>query len=99
MQTAAPTTWDDVLRMPEDGNRYEFIGGRLYITPAPVTWHQLISKRLQWALMEMLEHGGHGQIEDVVDVWGFGRTPSHERFTGKLPVRLGAERVGTIDLD
>ena len=38
-------------------------------------------------------------VEDVVDVWRFGRTPSHERFTGKLPVRLGAERVGTIDLD
>lgn len=37
--------------------------------------------------------------EDVVDVWRFGRTPSHERFTGKLPVGLGAERVGTIDLD
>ena len=40
MQTQAPTTWEDVLRMPDDGNRYEFIGGRLYMTPAPVTRHQ-----------------------------------------------------------
>lgn len=31
------STWEDVLRMPDDGNRYEFIGGQLYMTPAPVT--------------------------------------------------------------
>ena len=36
--------------MPENGNRYEFIGGRLYVTPAPVTRHQRVSKRLQAAL-------------------------------------------------
>ena len=35
MQTIAPTTWEDVLRMPDDGNRYEFVGGRLYVTAAP----------------------------------------------------------------
>ncbi|MDE2867001.1 MAG: hypothetical protein OXR05_18180 [Gemmatimonadota bacterium] len=32
MQTQAPKTWEDVPRMPDDGNRYEFIGGRLYVT-------------------------------------------------------------------
>ena len=47
MQTQAPKMWEDVLRMPDDGDRYEFIGGRLYVTPAPVTRHQRISKRLQ----------------------------------------------------
>ncbi len=176
MQTTAPTTWEDVLRMPDDGNRYEFIGGRLYMTPAPVTRHQRISKLLHWALMEVLERAGHGQVfyapllvefpgtddrvqpdilfvsnerrsiigekqvtgapdlvveilspstahrdrgikldlyarhgvreywivdpeEDTVDAWRFGRTEGHERFTRELPVRLGAERVGTIDLD
>ena len=176
MQTTAPTTWEDVLRMPDDGNRYEFIGGRLYMTPAPVTRHQRISKRLHWALMEVLERAGHGQVfyapllvefpgtgdrvqpdilfvsnerqtiigekqvtgapdlvveilspstahrdrgikldlyarhgvreywivdpdEDAVDVWRFRRTAGHERFTRELPVQLGAERVGTLDLD
>ena len=48
--------------MPDDGNRYEFIGGRLYMTPAPVTRHQYVSKRLHSALMEVLERPGHGQI-------------------------------------
>ena len=176
MQTTAPTTWEDVLRMPDDGNRYEFIGGRLYVTAAPATRHQRISKRLHWALMEVLERPGHGQIfyapllvefpgtgdrvqpdilfvanerrgiigekqvtgapdlvveivspstahrdrgikldlyarcgvreywivdpvEDVVDVWRFGKQPGHERFAGEMPVRLGAGRVGTINLD
>ena len=56
MQTEAPRTWEDVERMPEDGNRYESIGGRLYMTPAPATRHQRISKRLQSALMQILEH-------------------------------------------
>ena len=32
-------------------------------------------------------------VEDVVDVWRFADDPGHERFTGELPVRLGAERV------
>ena len=36
---------------------------------------------------------------DVVDVWLFGEETGHEQFAGELPVRLGPERVGTIDLD
>ena len=176
MQTTKPTTWEDVLRMPEDGNRYEFIGGRLYMTPAPVIRHHDISHRLESALRRILERAGHGRVfdapvlvefpgtgdrvqpdilfvsgerrgivgekqltgapdlvveilspstahrdrgikldlyarcgvreywivdpdEDVVDVWRFEGTPGHERFAGELPVRIGAERVGEIDLD
>ena len=62
MQTKAPRTWEDIERMPEDGNRYEHIGGRLYMTPAPATRHQRISKRLQLALIGILEHAGHGEM-------------------------------------
>ena len=175
MQTQTPTTWEDVLRMPDDGNRYEFIGGRLYMTPAPVTRHQRISKRMWAALVRVLENPGRGEVfhapylvefpgtgdcvqpdllfvsderreiigekqvtgapdliveilspstahrdrgikldlyarrgvrqywivdpvEDAVDVWRFGEEPGHERFSGELPVRFGAERVGRIDL-
>ncbi|MDE2984278.1 MAG: Uma2 family endonuclease [Gemmatimonadota bacterium] len=177
MQTRQqPKTWEDVLRMPDDGNRYEFIGGRLYVTAAPVIRHQRISRRLQAALMRILQDAGRGEVfyapclvefpgtvdrvqpdlffvaeerreiiaekqvlgapdlvveilspstahrdrgikldlyarcgvreywivdpvEDVIDVWRFGDGPGHERFSGELPVRLGAERVGRIDLD
>ena len=66
MQTQqAPKTWEDVLRMPDDGNRYEFIGGRLYVTPAPAIRHQRISKRLQAALMRVLEVAGYGEVFDA----------------------------------
>ena len=176
MQTQAPTTMEEFLRMPEDGNRYEFIGGRLYVTPAPATRHQRVSKRLQRMLIRVLEDPGHGEVfaapllvelpgtgdlvqpdllfvsderrviigekrilgapdlvveilspstayrdrgikldlyarrgvreywivdpvEDVVDAWRFGNEPEHERFAGRLPVRIGTERLGTIDLD
>ena len=175
MQTTTPTTWADVERMPEDGNRYESIGGQLYMTPAPAIRHQRVSKLLQGALMRLLEHAGHGEVfnapclvefpgtsdrvqpdilfvsggrrgiiaekavvgapdlvveilspstahrdrgiklelyarrgvreywiadpvRDVVDVWRFGDDPEHECFAGELPVRLGDEQVGVIDL-
>ena len=176
MQTQVPTTWEDVLRMPDDGNRYEFIGGRLYMTPAPVTRHQRVLMRLWSALSRILVDSGRGEafcapllvqfpgtgdrvqpdllfvsnerraiigekqvlgapdlvveilspstahrdrgikldlyarhrvrqywivdpVEDLVDVWRFGDEPGHERFSGELPVRLGPERLGLIDLD
>ena len=63
MQTQqTPKTWEDVLRMPDDGNRYEFIGGRLYMTPAPVIRHQRISRRLHAALMRILQDAGLGEV-------------------------------------
>ena len=36
---------------------------------------------------------------NAVDVWRFGEEPEEERFTTTLPVRLGAERIGAIDLE
>ncbi len=61
-KTTAPTTWEDVLRMPDDGNRYESIGGRLYVTPAPSVRHHRVSERLQSALRRLLQAPGHGEV-------------------------------------
>ena len=36
--------------------------------------------------------------ENAVDVWRFGEEPAHERFATTLPVRLGAEEIGSVDL-
>ncbi len=33
-------TWDDYLRLPDDGQRYEIIEGALYVSPAPSFDHQ-----------------------------------------------------------
>ena len=55
-------TWQDVQQLPDDGNRYEAIGGELYVTPAPTIRHQRIAKRLLLALVEILEAPGHGEL-------------------------------------
>ncbi len=55
-------TWRDALLMPEDGNRYEAIGGELYVTAAPSFRHQRISFRLSLALYRLLEEPGLGLL-------------------------------------
>jgi Uma2 family endonuclease len=55
-------TWQDVLLMPEDGNRYEAIGGELYVTPPPRVPHQRIAMNLVEALLPLLKQAGHGQL-------------------------------------
>src|SRR5262245_9184016 len=39
-------TYEDYLRLPEDGNRYEVIRGFLYVTAAPYPLHQYVCSRL-----------------------------------------------------
>lgn len=41
-----PFTVDDLMRLPDDGRRYELIDGSLLVSPAPIPIHQLIVKRL-----------------------------------------------------
>ncbi len=40
-------TVDDLEAMPNDGRRYELIGGAIIMTPAPEVGHQRASRRLQ----------------------------------------------------
>jgi Uma2 family endonuclease len=44
--TTTKLTYHDYLLLPDDGNRYEIIDGDLFMTPAPVTRHQIIAGRL-----------------------------------------------------
>ncbi len=39
-------TYEDYLRLPDDGNRYEVIRGNLYVTAAPYPLHQYVQSRL-----------------------------------------------------
>lgn len=47
---AAACTYEDYRRLPE-GAPYQLIGGELVLTPAPGTYHQLISIKLVYCLM------------------------------------------------
>jgi Uma2 family endonuclease len=44
--TLRPLTYDDLKDMPDDGQRYEIIGGELLVTPAPTSNHQRVVGRI-----------------------------------------------------
>ncbi len=48
--------------MPEDGNRYEAIGGDLHVSPPPKNRHQWIGVNLFVALHDLLMRPGHGRL-------------------------------------
>jgi len=47
---------------PNDGRRHEIIDGDHYVTPAPSTTHQTVSKRLQYQLYTQIELAGLGLV-------------------------------------
>jgi Uma2 family endonuclease len=63
----APLTVADLEAMPDDGRRYELIGGAIVMTPAPVPVHQRISRRLQ-RLLEEAAPPGHEVFYAPIDL-------------------------------
>ena len=59
--TVTGLTVADLEAMPDDGRRYELIGGAIVMTPAPGVDHQRVSRRLQrlledaWPAMEIFD--------------------------------------------
>ncbi|MEV4110456.1 Uma2 family endonuclease [Nonomuraea sp. NPDC049695] len=47
-----PYTVDDLLKFPDDGNRYELFNGSLLVSPAPTKLHQLAITQLLLILAE-----------------------------------------------
>jgi Uma2 family endonuclease len=60
-----PFTYRDYCLLPEDGRIHELIEGDFFVSPAPATLHQTVSRKLQFALMEALEKPGLAQIFDA----------------------------------
>ena len=61
-------TWDDYVKLPDDGKRYEIIDGELFVTAAPFTDHQYTV----WALIILIDGwhrlGGGMPFSAPVDV-------------------------------
>jgi Uma2 family endonuclease len=55
-------TYDDYLRLPNDGRRYEIIEGVLYVSPAPKYLHQRIVQVLLRRLGDLAEEKGSGEV-------------------------------------
>ncbi len=54
-------TRDEVLALPDDGNRYELVHGELLVSPSPGVPHQLVVSRLIGRLFEYVERTGAGR--------------------------------------
>jgi Uma2 family endonuclease len=55
-------TYEDYTCLPDDGRRYEIIGGNLYVSPAPRTIHQIIVTKLAHALSAFTVSKNLGQV-------------------------------------
>jgi len=55
-------TWEDYLRLPDDGNRYEILEGVLYVSPAPIYDHQFLVFALAGELRSFVATHGLGVI-------------------------------------
>ncbi len=55
-------TYEDYERLPDNGMRYEVIGGNLYMSPAPRPKHQQVLARLYGYLWDYLKQKPIGQV-------------------------------------
>ncbi|QGP93836.1 Putative restriction endonuclease [Neomoorella glycerini] len=62
-------TYEDYCQLPED-KRYELIGGKLYMVPAPSVIHQMVSGNLEFILRQHVEEQKIGIIlHSPIDVY------------------------------
>ena len=57
-----PLTYQDLLEMPEDGQRYEIITGELIVNPAPASDHQRVLGQLYRLLDDYALETGAGEV-------------------------------------
>lgn len=55
-------TYEDYLRLPEDGRRYEVLRGVLYVTPSPIYDHQFSVVNLTLELGSFIRKGDLGVL-------------------------------------
>ncbi|MEP7380704.1 MAG: Uma2 family endonuclease [Gemmatimonadota bacterium] len=63
---------DDVLALPNDGQKYELAYGKLLVSPSPLFWHQRIVMRLAFPLIAYCARSGVGEVFSVAAdlTWG-----------------------------
>ena len=60
-----PFTYQDYVHLPDRGQINQIIDGELFMTPAPTTRHQRISRKLVLWLSQFVEAGKLGEIFDA----------------------------------
>lgn len=64
LQGEPPFTVDDLLKFPDDGNRYELFNGSLLVSPSPIPLHQRAIARL----LRILEDAAPSEFEPLPEV-------------------------------
>jgi len=59
---AGKLTYEDLVSLPDDGNRYEILDGRLAVTPPPSTGHQRFSRNLEIVLHRHVTANELGEV-------------------------------------
>jgi Uma2 family endonuclease len=57
-----PMTVHDYMLLPDAGPRFQLIDGEFHMAPAPNTYHQIVSRNLQYLLMDFLEDHPLGEL-------------------------------------
>ena len=90
MPTTEPWTVEQLDRLPDDGNRYELLGGELLVTPPPSEAHETIVARLNALLVPFVVANRLGLVHhprSVVQIGG-------ERTEPDLMVRAESGHTG-----
>jgi Uma2 family endonuclease len=57
--------YEDYLHFPEDGKRYQIVGGKLFRMPAPVPYHQKVSRNIEFILHSFVKEHDLGEVFDA----------------------------------
>jgi Uma2 family endonuclease len=57
-----PLAYEDLLDTPDDGNRYEIIGGELVVSPVPTPTHQRVLARLFRLIDRFIQDKNLGEL-------------------------------------
>jgi Uma2 family endonuclease len=65
-----PFTYEDYKSLPEsETKRYELLGGELVMVPAPLTYHQRVSRNILYMLWDFVKDHDLGEVYDApIDV-------------------------------
>lgn len=63
--TSAKLNYSHYVCFPDDGKRHEIVDGEHYVNPAPSTYHQTVSRRIQFELYSQIELRQLGQVFDA----------------------------------
>lgn len=68
-QAATRMTYEEFVKLPDDGRQYELIDGELIVNPSPVPRHQMIAGNIYFAIRLFLQkHGGALVYSAPIDV-------------------------------